>query len=208
MSYRSEKRAFEDFYSIQSPLKKSLKEEKEKRKEDEKKEKQDFFNFKPVVFNKKDLETIFSAHIQKYQDFINKNKNKKASILASLELGELYFNAKDFPSVKNILLPLEPMIEDKSEVLAYLFLNLLGSTFMELKKWNQALTYFKKILKNKNNSYLHPNVLLKIGLCYENLNQKEKAAQQYKDLIKKFPKSSLIQKARSYLNLMLVNEKS
>ncbi len=77
--------------------------------------------------------------------------------------------------------------------------SLIGDAYMELKDFENAVTYYKKAADYKANEQYTPSYLMKLALAYEVSKNFEDAAKQYEKLIKDFPKSSEVMDAKKYL---------
>jgi len=75
---------------------------------------------------------------------------------------------------------------------------LMGDAYMELKKYEDAITYYNKASDYKPNKYFTPTYLMKAALAYEKLNQNDKAKEAYNKIITDFWDSSEYQNARKY----------
>lgn len=64
--------------------------------------------------------------------------------------------------------------------------SLIGDAYLELKKTDDAITYYKKAVDYKPNKFFTPNYLMKLGLAYELKNDKAAALQQYERVQKEF----------------------
>ena len=210
-SYQREKEAYNKFYPLQSKFKKALEKTLEKiEKETPKNKKKDskfanLFGEQKKVLSQKNLQENLLEEVRSYKEFIqNHGRKKGASVLAALELGSLFIDAKDFKSAKELLFPFLDKVSSKNTMESLLLMQ-LGNSLMELKEWESAIKAFSKIFKNKVNAYLHPIVMTKMGLCYEKMNKFDEAKKIYNDVLKKFPKSFSASHAQSYLNFTSLN---
>ena len=76
--------------------------------------------------------------------------------------------------------------------------SLLGDTFMEEKKYDDAAKYYNKAANYKPNKYFSPGYLMKEALAYEKLNQNDKARETYDKIIDEYWESSELQNARKF----------
>jgi TolA-binding protein len=56
---------------------------------------------------------------------------------------------------------------------------LIGDANLELKNYEEAITYYKKASDYKPNEYFTPRYLMKLGLAYELNNDYKSAAEAY-----------------------------
>jgi tetratricopeptide (TPR) repeat protein len=74
--------------------------------------------------------------------------------------------------------------------------SLIGDTYMEEEKYEDAAKYYGKAAGFKPNKYFTPTYLMKEALAYEKLNQLDKAREAYDKIITDFWDSSEYQNAR------------
>lgn len=77
--------------------------------------------------------------------------------------------------------------------------SLIGDTYMEENKFEDAAQYYNKAANFKANKYFSPAYLMKEALAYEKLDQKEKAIAVYETVISQYAESAEYQNARKYL---------
>lgn len=76
--------------------------------------------------------------------------------------------------------------------------SLIGDTYMEEGKYEDAAKYYGKAASFKPNKYFSPTYLMKEALAYEKLNQPAKAKEAYDKIITDFWDSSEYQNARKF----------
>lgn len=74
--------------------------------------------------------------------------------------------------------------------------SLIGDTYMEEGKYEDAAEYYNKAANYKPNKYFSPAYLLKEALAYEKLNQNDKAKEVYDIIISNYWESAEYQNAR------------
>ncbi len=65
----------------------------------------------------------------------------------------------------------------------------LGNTYALLKRNDEAHKAYQQLLKNHTKSFYNPNALLRNGLLYYNDDENQKALQNFKEIVAKFPNS-------------------
>jgi TolA-binding protein len=75
---------------------------------------------------------------------------------------------------------------------------LVGDSYMEEKKYDDAAKYYNKAANYKPNKYFSPSYLMKEALAYEKLNQNDKARETYDKIINQYWESSEYQNARKF----------
>jgi TolA-binding protein len=76
--------------------------------------------------------------------------------------------------------------------------SLLGDSYMEEEKFDDAAKYYNKAANYKPNKYFSPSYLMKEALAYEKLNQNDKAIEAYEKIITQYWESSEYQNARKF----------
>lgn len=76
--------------------------------------------------------------------------------------------------------------------------SLIGDTYMEEKKYEDAAKYYAKASDYKPTKQFTPIYLMKLALAYEKSNQNEKAIGAYDRIINEYPESPEYQNARKY----------
>ena len=76
--------------------------------------------------------------------------------------------------------------------------SLVGDSYMEEEKYDDAAKYYNKAANYKPNKYFSPTYLMKEALAYEKLNQNDKAREAYDKIISQYWDSSEYQNARKF----------
>jgi TolA-binding protein len=76
--------------------------------------------------------------------------------------------------------------------------SLIGDTYMEEEKYEDAAEYYNKAANFKPNKYFTPAYLMKAALAYEKLNQNDKARDVYDEIINRYWESAEYQNARKF----------
>ena len=76
--------------------------------------------------------------------------------------------------------------------------SLVGDSYMEEEKYDDAAKYYNKAANYKHNKYFSPTYLMKEALAYEKLNQNDKAREAYDKIISQYWDSSEYQNARKF----------
>ena len=69
---------------------------------------------------------------------------------------------------------------------------LLGQFAQELKKYDEAIAYYKRIVQNHSDSPLAPDAQYKLGQCHEEKNDMDAASAEYVTLAYTWPDSPLV----------------
>jgi TolA-binding protein len=76
--------------------------------------------------------------------------------------------------------------------------SLIGDTYMEEQKFEDAAKFYNKAANYKPNKYFSPAYLMKEALAYEKLNQNDKAKETYDKIINQYWDSGEYQNARKF----------
>jgi tetratricopeptide (TPR) repeat protein len=155
-SERSEKAAQEAFTPIQAKLV-QLKEQNQQTQKDVKEPKTEV----NVADLKKDLEGFIAQH-----------PATVASQIAGLSLSEIYASEKNMVEALNTL----KKVETKSSVLSNtLVLKKMGQLLADSDQCKEAIDIWNKVLNNKKAEFTFSDVQIKQALCYQKLNETQKA---------------------------------
>lgn len=75
----------------------------------------------------------------------------------------------------------------------------LAEIFFQNNEYNQAISEYNVVLTRYPHSQKVANSMLKMGICYKQLNEPAKARQYFNDLIQKFPNTEEAAQARARL---------
>lgn len=119
-----------------------------------------------------------------YAKVADKYSGTDAAELAALSAAESYYNMGKYNEAVKYL----DQFSTSEPVLAASALILKGDCYVNLKKYDDALSaYDKAISKQSDNSQIVPRVLLKEANVYEAQKQNEKALECYEKIAKDFP---------------------
>jgi len=124
----------------------------------------------------------------------------QAGVLSALEASRLYFNANKNQEAIDIL---EKAAKSaRNSTVKALVLNNLASNYEAVGQWQKAVDTLNLIETRDDMNFMHGQVLLKKGLNFEKLGQKDKAEQMYKKAegLTKFP--DVVSAAKKYLRTL------
>jgi tetratricopeptide (TPR) repeat protein len=76
--------------------------------------------------------------------------------------------------------------------------SLTGDAYMELEKYDEAVSYYQKAADYKPNEQFTPVYLMKLATAYESLKDNKKASDTYNTILTKYPKSPELNDAKKY----------
>ncbi|HYI78188.1 MAG TPA: tetratricopeptide repeat protein [Chryseolinea sp.] len=172
-----------------------------------------YFAFNYYKNNQNDLaqKEMFQAVYYFEADSLNKALNGDGNNLGFLEIIDEY-GITDAANLANYYAGVSYLKQGKFE-LARLYLedfsasdlliqaraySLVGDSYMEEEKYDDAAKYYSKAANYKPNKYFSPAYLMKEALAYEKLNQPDKARETYDKIINEYWESSEFQNARKF----------
>jgi tetratricopeptide (TPR) repeat protein len=129
-----------------------------------------------------------------FSDIVSDYKFTDAANLANFYAGVSYLKLGKFAIAR---LYLEDFSSKDLLVQARTY-SLIGDTYMEEKKYEDAAKYYQKAANYKPNKFFTPGYLMKAALAYEKSNQPEKAKEAYDQVIKDYWESPEFQNARKF----------
>jgi predicted negative regulator of RcsB-dependent stress response len=123
----------------------------------------------------------------------------KAAKMAALSLSEVQMQYQKFSEAQATLAMVNP---DGKDLLSAIVQSQLGSIQADQKDCKTALTTWEKVLNNKTAKALHASIKLKQGLCFEALNEIDKARNTYTGLAAEDKESQAAKTAEKYLRLL------
>ena len=129
-----------------------------------------------------------------FKQIIEDYKMTDAGNLANFYAGASYLKLGKFELAR---LYLEDFSSNDLLVQARAY-SLIGDTYMEEEKFEDAARYYQKAADYKPNKYFSPSYLMKAALAYERSNQNDKAIQAYDKIEKDYTTAPEYQNARKY----------
>lgn len=165
-------------------------------------------NVPPVDASKKasgDIQKDYGPEIQGFTAFINDAPTTKAAQMAALNLSEIYMNYKQNDEALSTLQKVEKGL-DKSDVLTGLVLMQMGNALANKADCKAAVEKWEAITGNKSLAFAHDEAKLRMGLCFESMNDLAKAEQLYTEIAKKEDQNTTdfaaSREAQKYLRLL------
>jgi TolA-binding protein len=172
-----------------------------------------YFAFNYYKNSQNDLaqKEMFQAVYYFEADSLDKALNGDGNNLGFLEIIEEY-GVTDAANLANFYAGVSYLKQGKFE-LARLYLEdfsssdlliqarayaLVGDSYMEEKKYDDAAKYYNKAASYKPNKHFSPSYLMKEALAYEKLNQNDKARETYDKIINLYWESTEYQNARKF----------
>ena len=121
-----------------------------------------------------------------FEEIAEEYSNTKSANLANAYLGGLYLRKGEY---QKAIEALENYSATGSPVIDPLVTGMLGDAHVELKQYDDAISYYKKAADKHSNSFTSPVFLKKLGLVYEEQKKYDDALDAYKKIKKDYPES-------------------
>ena len=142
------------------------------------------------AYNKVETEVLGNDSLAavKYKEVADKYKGDKAGKLAALSAGQALYNEGKYEEAAEYL----KRFSSDDDVLNANTLVLVGDCYVNLKKYDEAIDYFQKAIREANsNSQIVPRVLLKEANVYDEQKKYDKALECYKQIKDSYPQFQL-----------------
>lgn len=145
-----------------------------------------------------DLDKDYGVLVKDMSQFISNNISSKAAKMGALTLADIYLKYKRPEMALEILkkLPIE------HDILSAMTVSQLGSVQADMKDCKSAISTWDQVLKSHAMQFMHSEVRLKQGLCYEMINDKINAEASYNKVIADAKEGQLGKTAEKYLRLL------
>lgn len=138
----------------------------------------------PVPTGKKasgDLQADYGTVITGFEAFIGETPNSKAAQMAALNLSDIYLTYKKNEEALSALQKVEKGL-DQDDALTSLVWMQMGNVLANKNDCQGAIQKWESITKVKSLTYAHDEAKLRMGLCFESMNDLEKAEMLYAEV--------------------------
>ena len=154
-----------------------------------------------------DLAKDYGSLPADFEKVAHDHSGTAAGAQAALTAGQLYLEYKQADkAVELAQMPVKAL--GKNDLLAQLSRVLWGTALAAKNDCAGAVKVWQDVLDNKSASYLYGEASLRSGVCYETMNQPEKAAEMYRRVTTDGGASTLGTSAKSLLRALEVRTKS
>lgn len=115
--------------------------------------------------------------------------------LANYYAGISYLHLGDYDNAISYL----KNFDASDDMITTMAIGAIGDAYIGKDQIDEAVTYFKKASERKTNEFITPLYLMKLGLVYENLDNKADALTAYETIKKEYPKSTEARKIDKYI---------
>lgn len=140
----------------------------------------------PVDLSKKasgDITKDYGTVLQGFEALIAEAPKSKAAQMAALHVSEIYVNYKQDDKALETLNKIEAGV-NKKDVLASLVWMQMGNILANKGDCKTAVTKYQSIADTKTLAFARDEAKLRMGLCYESMNDTAKAEQLYTEVSK------------------------
>lgn len=125
-----------------------------------------------------DISKDYSEIPEKFEAFVKQSPMSHGAQMAALNVSDIYMNYGKLSEALAVLSSVEPGLSGSDSISALVYLK-LGGIFADKNDCPKAITYWEKVSQAKTFSFAHGEAKLRMGLCYENMGQPEKAEQLF-----------------------------
>ncbi|WP_374073234.1 tol-pal system YbgF family protein [Bdellovibrio bacteriovorus] len=152
-----------------------------------------------------DMQKDYGTEVAGFEAFISEAPNTKAAQMAALNLSEIYMSYKKTEEAAATLAKVEKGL-DKKDVLTGLVLMQMGNVLADKNDCKGAVEKWQTLTGNKALAFAHDEAKLRMGLCFESMNDLAKAEEIYTEIGKKDDQSTTdfaaSREAQKYLRLL------
>jgi tetratricopeptide (TPR) repeat protein len=138
----------------------------------------------PVEAASGDLQKDYGTVVEGFESVLKEYPKTRGGQMAALNLSEIYANYKKNDDALRVLKAVEPGL-GASEMLTALVYSQMGNIYADQNDCKQAIEQWQKIVDSKKLAFAQNEAKLRMGVCYESLNDLSKAEQMYTEASKK-----------------------
>ena len=131
-----------------------------------------------------DVQKDFGSIIASFDSLIGEAPHSKAAQMAALNVSDIYLDYKKADEALAVLEKVKAGLNNSAATSAMVYMQ-MGQVYVNKNDCTSALTLFQKVADSKNFQFVHGEAKLRMGLCFETLNDSAKAEQFYAELAKK-----------------------
>ncbi len=188
-----EKQAAEEIFPLQAAVI-----EKRQALQEAAADKEDSIDWKDGV----DFASEFSSLTQPLIEVLSRHPGRNSAIMSSMTLANLMAEFELWSEAKEVLSVHKSKTASRKDPLAGLLVAQLAAVYANLSHWPQAVELYEGLLKSKNASFLHPEVMLRLGLIFEQMGERQRSENMLHQLAAEYGETEAGRSARGYLRLM------
>lgn len=151
-----------------------------------------------------DMQKDYGDLPAKFEEIVKDHPQTHGAQMAALNVSDLYLTYKKPEEALRILQSVSQTMP-KGEMLSALIWNQLGSVYADQGKCPEAIQQWQKIVDNGSLKFAQDEAKIRMGVCYESINDFAKAEQMYSEVAKKDESGGAYgasQDAEKYLRLL------
>lgn len=195
---RGEAKASAEIYQYEAPI--EQKKEELAKADDKEADKAKSKDKAPI-----DFDSQYAPLTQKLEESILKHQKTAAAKMSAVQLIGFYLEHQKFELAQSLLNKMQ--LSDGS-LMTGLLLVQKATLLLNKQEFDTSAELFQEIVNNKNLEFLHPQALLRMGICFEKLQNIERARELYTRVSTDYPDSEASRAAKFYLRLLTLNNTS
>ena len=150
---------------------------------------------------KKDFNTHYATLIGDYKKFFKDYAKSNSEKAGTIQLANLYAENEKWEEVISLL---SPKVSSGAKDSFYfgMMSMLLSQAQMNSEQCPEAIKVLEAVSAQATHKHLHPESLLRIGICYENQQDYEKAKQYFERVSRDFEESEAATNAKYFLRYL------
>ncbi|KYG65279.1 hypothetical protein AZI87_12040 [Bdellovibrio bacteriovorus] len=161
--------------------------------------------FDPAKKASGDLQKDYGTVIAGFESFISEAPKTKAAQMAALNVSEIYANYGKQDEALSTLQKVEAGL-DKDDMLTALVWMQMGNVLAAKNDCKGAIEKWQALSSQKSLAFAHDEAKLRMGLCFESMNDLTKAEEIYTEIAKKEDQNTTdfaaAREAQKYLRLL------
>lgn len=194
---KQERIAQEEYYKVAKVLTKKAS-DFEQAKSQGKAKKEDKKPKEKLALPTGDIKKDYGGSLDQLHQVIKKYPKSRAAQRAALHLSKLYLDHKQIKPALDIMR--DAVKNTKKEgLLSGMVISQMGTLLAQDGNCKEAIQKWQEVLSHKGWDYMHAENQLRIGLCYEQMNDFAKAELTYKKLTEEKAETAAGRAAKKYL---------
>lgn len=153
-----------------------------------------------------DMQKDYGDVISGFEGLVNEVPSTKAGQMSALNLSNIYLDYKKNDEALATLQKVEKDLSGTEATSALIYMQ-MGNIYADKGDCKSAVSSWEKIANNKSFKFAHDEAKLRMGLCYESMNDLAKAESLYTEVSKKEEAGSpndmaAVREADKYLRLL------
>ncbi len=152
-----------------------------------------------------DFDKDYGSVVAGFENFIKEYPNGYAAQMAALNLGEIYSSHSKFDEALTALQKVEKGLEKKAMTSALIWMQ-MGNLLANKKDCKSAIEKWQFLLNSEALAFAHGEAKLRIGLCYESMNEVAKAEEIFTEISSnvdgKVGNPEVAREAKKYLRIL------